>query len=156
FQNYFKKLGYSQQATETLAEITNAITIHEEKIIVLKEKYIQNYSTIIHELLHSLTWMKTHYKRWVREGLTRYIQKLIASHSNIEIGESIYDELSYTKIWENITRIVGEETILLLYFSESEETLKKTTKNFEKAGINLSELLEMNSNQAKKFLNYKK
>nr|MDO8082696.1 hypothetical protein [Candidatus Freyarchaeota archaeon] len=156
FQSYFEKLGYSQQATEILAEMTNALTIHRERIIVLKEKYIKNYDTILHELLHSLTWIKTRYKRWVREGLTRYIQKLVASHSNIEIGESIYDEFNYTKMWEAATRIIGEKTILILYFSESEEALRKTTKNFEKAGINLPELLEMNFNQAKSFLNSKK
>ncbi|MBS7251579.1 MAG: hypothetical protein KIH08_13475 [Candidatus Freyarchaeota archaeon] len=155
FQSYFGRMGYSQQTAETLAEITNAITIHGEKIIVLKEKYIQNYDTILHELLHSLTWIKTRYKRWIREGLTRYIQKLVSSHSNIEIGESIYDEFSYTKMWENAARVVGEKTILLLYFSESEEALRKTTKNFEKAGINLPELLEMNFNQAKSLLSKK-
>jgi len=155
FQSYYEKLGYSQQTAETLAEITNAITIHGEKIIVIKEKSIQKYDTILHELLHSLTWIKTRYKRWVREGLTRYIQKLVSNHFNIEIGESIYDEFSYTKIWEDITKIVGEKTILTLYFSESEEALRKTTKKFEKAGINLPELLEVNFNQAKNYLSKK-
>lgn len=31
FQSFYEKLGYSQQTAETLAEITNAITIHGEK-----------------------------------------------------------------------------------------------------------------------------
>ncbi len=151
-QDYFERIGYSPQGAETLASITNALTIHEEKIIVVREKHIQDYNTILHELLHSLTWMRKQYKRWVREGLTQYIQKQIASRFKQETKKSLYDELGYTKIWETVARIVGEKTILLLYFSESEKILKLTTKEFEKAGINLPEWLQADFSQAKSFL----
>ncbi len=152
FQSYFERIGYPPHVAETLTDLTNALTIHKEKIIIVREKHIKDYSTILHELLHSLTWMKTRYKRWVREGLTRCIQKLITSHFNQETKESLYDELSYTKTWETITKIVGEKT-LLLYFSENEEkALKTKTKKFKKTGINLPEWLKMNFNQAKSFL----
>lgn len=153
FKDYFERIGYPPHVSEKLADIINALTIHREKVIIVQEKYINDYSTVLHEILHSLTWMKTQYKRWVREGLTRCIQKLVISHFKQKIRESLYDELSYTKTWETLTKLVGEKTILLLYFSENKkEALKTTTKKFQKAGINLPEWLQMNYNQAKKLL----
>jgi len=101
-------------------------------------------------LLHSLTWTKTRYKRWVREGLTRCVQKMVANRFNRKIGKSYYDELSYTKLWEELATMVGEKTVLHLYFSKTKkEALKKTAKNFQRAGLNLQELLEMDYSQAK-------
>ncbi|MHA1261607.1 MAG: hypothetical protein ACTSSA_05830, partial [Candidatus Freyarchaeota archaeon] len=114
------------------------------------EEYIEDYATVLHELLHSLTWMKTRYKRWVREGLTRCVQKMVANRFNKKIGKSYYDELSYTKLWEEIATSVGEKTVLHLHFSKTKkEALKKTAKNFQRAGLNLQELLEMDYSQAK-------
>ncbi len=99
-QSYFEKLRYSQQASETLAEMTNTLTIHCEKVIILKEKYTENHHTTLHQPLHSLTRIKKHYKRWGRKGLTRHIQKLASIHPQTEIAESFYDKFNYTKIWE--------------------------------------------------------
>ncbi|MHA1362847.1 MAG: hypothetical protein ACTSP1_10045 [Candidatus Freyarchaeota archaeon] len=150
FQGYFERAGYSQHFAERLAEMTKALTMHGESLIAVQEEYIEDYATVLHELLHSLTWMKTRYKRWVREGLTRCVQKMVANRFNKKIGKSYYDELSYTKLWEEIATSVGEKTVLHLYFSKTKkEALKKTEKNFQRAGLNLQELLEMDYSQAK-------
>ncbi|MHA1579084.1 MAG: hypothetical protein ACTSUQ_05605 [Candidatus Freyarchaeota archaeon] len=150
FQGYFERVGYSQHFAERLAEMTKALTIHGESLITVWEEYIEDYATVLHELLHSLTWMKTRYKRWVREGLTRLIQRMVAKRFNKKIGKSYYDELGYTKLWEELATMVGEKTVLHLYFSKTEEeALRKTAKNFQKSGLNLHELLEMDYGQAK-------
>lgn len=133
FQDYYQKIGYPTHIAEKLADITNALTIHKEKLIIIKEKYTKDYYTILHELLHSSTCMKTQYKRWVREGLTQHIQKQIIKHYKHETPESLYDQLSYTKTWETLIKQAGEKTILNLYFSENDtEVLKTTTKNLKK------------------------
>ena len=150
FQSYFERAGYSQHSAEGLAEMTKALTMHGESLIAVREEYIEDYATVLHELLHSLTWTKTRYKRWVREGLTRCVQKMVANRFNRKIGKSYYDELSYTKLWEELATMVGEKTVLHLYFSKTKkEALKKTAKNFQRAGLNLQELLEMDYSQAK-------